>query len=289
VWKVNDSESVWLQRNAWPDVKSYLERHERPIILVPIGSTEQHGPHLPLGVDGYQASDLSEGIAQEAGALTAPPIWYGDANHHLGFPGTISLSTETVISVLTDVYDSLVSHGFEIILTVNGHRIANLPPIEIAMKQAGQRHDDVLFGAIDPLRIGVRAHRRLRDGDPEDGMHGGEFETSFMLYKHPALVNEDEFVHETHDPITAYQSDNLVGLDDMVLTPSTRRIPEDGYLGHVGDPTKASVEKGEQLYAELVASSATFIEEVRSQDGETDASTAPSKSESADGVTEDEP
>lgn len=248
-----------LEELRWPDVEQYLEERPAPTVVVPIGSTEQHGPHLPLAVDAFQARDLAEEIAVAADVLVAPLIPYGDANHHLEFPGTVSLSTETVVSVLTDVYASLARHGFTNIITVNGHRIANLPAIETAMQQSNEQHPAVTFVAIDPLRIGVTVHQRLRDGDPEDGMHGGEFETSFMLARYPELVADDEFVKETA-ATGPYQSLNLIGNDDRVLTPSTAHSPARGDRGHVGDPTLASAEKGEELWAELVANAAEFIE-----------------------------
>lgn len=255
-------DSVWLQELSWPDVERYLEAHRSPVALVPIGSTEQHGPHLPLGVDAYQAIDLAAGIAERTDALCAPPVWYGDANHHLGFPGTVSLSTATVVALLGDVYESLVGHGFANVLTVNGHRIANLKAIETAQQRALEAHPEVFFGVIDPLRIGVRVHRELRDGDPEDGMHGGEFETSFMWHRHPELVDESAFERETHERFTRFASADLVGLDDVVPAPSPRRSPADGHLGHVGDPTKASPEKGEALYDRLVDDGVEFVEDL---------------------------
>lgn len=250
-----------LDELRWPDVEQYLEERTAPTVLVPIGSTEQHGPHLPLSVDAVQARDLAEEIAVAADVLVAPLIPYGDANHHLEFPGTVSLSTQTVVSVLSDVYGSLASHGFVNIITVNGHRIANLPAIETAMQQSNEQHSDVMFVAIDPLRIGVTAHQRLREGDPEDGMHGGEFETSFMLARYPDLVAPDEFVKESHSS-GEYQTLDLVGNHDSVLTPSTAHSPARGDRGHVGDPTLASAEKGEELWAELVANAAEFIEAI---------------------------
>ncbi|WP_396613891.1 creatininase family protein (plasmid) [Haloferax sp. S1W] len=253
---------VWLHELTWPAVESYLESEPTPTVLVPVGSTEQHGPHLPLGVDGFQARSLAEEIAVATDVLTAPPLWYGDADHHLGFPGTISLSTDTVVSVLSDIYDSLANHGFVNIITVNGHRIANLTAIRIAMDRANRTHPDASFAAIDPLRIGIDAHRRLRDGDSEDGMHGGEFETSFMLANHPELVREAEFTREVTET-EPYQSDDLVSLTDSVIRPHGRRTPEDGSLGHVGDPTNASAEKGDELWAELVANAADFIDSLR--------------------------
>lgn len=83
--------------------------------VVMIGSTEQHGPHLPLGVDGYEAIGIAEGLAEQVDLLVAPPIWYGDADHHLAFPGTFSLSSETVIAVLKDVYQSLLHFRWEVV------------------------------------------------------------------------------------------------------------------------------------------------------------------------------
>lgn len=256
-----------LEELRWPEVEQYLKERAAPTIIVPIGSTEQHGPHLPLAVDAFQARDLAEEIAVAADVLTAPLIPYGDANHHLGFPGTISLSTETVVSVLGDVYASLAHHGFENIITVNGHRIANLPAIETSMQRGNERHPDVSFAAIDPLRLGISVHQRLRDGEPEDGMHGGEFETSFMLARYPELVDEAEFVKESTDA-GPYQSLNLVGNSDRVLTPSTGHSPAEDDLGHVGDPTQASPEKGEELWAELVADAADFVDQISETDRE---------------------
>nr|WP_303650405.1 creatininase family protein [Halalkalicoccus sp. NIPERK01] len=241
-----------MQELSWRDVETYLDQHSTPTAVVPIGSTEQHGPHLPLGVDAFQARDIAEGIAESTNALATPPIWYGDANHHLGFPGTVSLSPETVVAVLGDVYASLAGHGFENVVTVNGHRVANLPAIQTAMKEAAEDYPEVSFVAIDPLRIGMRLHRELRDGDPEDGMHGGEFETSFMLARYPDLVDEDSFVPETSDPPTDYHTNDLVTPDDRVLSPSPRHTPENGNLGHVGDPTMSSAEKGETIYEGIV-------------------------------------
>jgi len=248
-----------LKELRWPEVEQYLAERTAPTVLVPIGSTEQHGTHLPLAVDAFQARNLAEEIAIAADVLVAPLIPYGDADHHLEFPGTVSLSTQTVVSVLSDVYASLAGHGFANIITVNGHRIANLPAIETAMQQSNEQYPDVSFGTIDPLRIGVDVHQRLRDGDPDDGMHGGEFETSFMLARYPELVADDEFVEESHEA-GPYQSLNLVGNDDRVLTPSTAHSPADGDRGHIGDPTLASAEKGEELWAELVANAAECIE-----------------------------
>lgn len=255
--------SIQLKELSWPEVESYLNEHDSPTIIVPIGSTEQHGPHLPTGVDLFEAEDVAAAVGERTNVLVAPAIPYGDADHHLGFPGTISLSTETVVAVLTDVYESLIGHGFENIITVNGHRIANLTAIDTASANVQTDHPAITFATVDLVRVAANAHRELRDGEPEDGMHGGEFETSFMLYHHPDLVREERFEKETHEGFSQFQTNDLVGTGDTVLTPSSRHSPAAGDLGHVGDPTLASKTKGKELHDRIVENAATFIKELQ--------------------------
>src|SRR5690349_13991646 len=107
--------SVWLNELTSDDVEAYLKRDDT--IIVPIGATETHGPHLPLGTDTFEAVDYSEGIARAAGVLVTPPIWFGDSPHHMGRPGTISIASQTLIDLLKDVYRSLIHHGFTRIVT----------------------------------------------------------------------------------------------------------------------------------------------------------------------------
>lgn len=262
---MSDREPIRLAESTWQDVEAYLDAAATPTALVPIGSTEQHGPHLPLGVDSYEAEDVAEAVSARTGVPVAPTIPYGDADHHLAFPGTISLSTDTVVSVLTDVYESLIGHGFANVITVNGHRIANLPAIQTAAAEVSGAHEDVSFATIDLIRVAAEAHRELRDGDPDDGMHAGEFETSFMLARYPDLVDEDAFERETHQGFSRFQTNDLVATGDAVLSPSTPHSPEDGDLGHVGDPTLATDEKGEELRARMIDNAVTFIEELRAR------------------------
>ena len=262
---MTDLPSVRLEELRWPDVETYLDEAANPTVVVPIGSTEQHGPHLPLGVDRYEAEDVAVAVAERTGTLVAPTIPYGDADHHLAFPGTISLSTETVVSVLVDIYESLAGHGFANVVTVNGHRIANLPAIETAMKAVAAEAEETAFAAVDLLKVAAETHRTLRDGDPEDGMHGGEFETSFMLHHHPDLVRPDAFERETHERDRPFETNDLVASGDVVITPNTGHSPDEGDLGHVGDPTLASAEKGEKLSEAIVSNAAAYVEAVRDE------------------------
>jgi creatinine amidohydrolase len=145
--------SVWLQELTWEDVAAYLKQED--IVIFPVGSTEQHGPAGPLGVDSYAAISLAEDAARQAGVLVTPPLWFGDSPHHLDFPGTISLRTETLVEVIKDVVRSLARHGFRKVIVVNGHKGANNPAIITACRSLRQVElPYVLLALVDPMYIG---------------------------------------------------------------------------------------------------------------------------------------
>jgi creatinine amidohydrolase len=260
--------SVWIQEHTWPAVESHLE--DRPTVLLPVGSTEQHGPHLPLGTDAMEAISVAEGVAEELDLLVAPPLWYGDARHHLGYPGTLALRPSTVSTVLEDLYDSLGFHGVERVVTINGHRRANVPAIKTAMSAGKEANPAVEFALADLVQIAVSAHRELREGGPQDGSHAGEFETSFMLAEYPGLVRESEFEPNTGEPVSESVTRSSVETDDILPTASSWQGTAEGYEagepGHHGDPTLASAEKGRELRAAMIATIVQFVEDARERD-----------------------
>ena len=121
---------VWLQEMKWEEVRDHLQKDD--VVIIPVGSTEQHGTHLPLGTDSMVAIALAEDAAKEAGALVAPPIWFGWSPHHMAYPGTITIRPETLIELIMDVCRSLIYHGFHRVIVLNGHRVANMAPLTIA-------------------------------------------------------------------------------------------------------------------------------------------------------------
>ena len=217
-----------------------------------------------MGTDTYEAIDYAEGIASAAGVLCAPPIWYGDCPHHMGRPGTMSLRPMTVIAILTDIYRSLVRHGFRRIITFNGHRISNVPVIQIAAREVKEDHPEVLFACFDPVFIAAEAHKKIRTSHGQ-AIHGGEFETSHMLFRHPDLVRTEKFekVRGSYIDSPFVRIDHFEGGDLVFWTTTWHDQIKVTPKGHHGDPAAASAEKGSILFDAIVANGARFIDDMR--------------------------
>ena len=102
----------WLYEMSWSEVEEYLKGGDDRIII-PVGSTEQHGRFAPLGTDTLVAIALAEDASAKTGVLIAPPLWFGWSPHHLVRPGTISIRAEVLIEALCDIIRSLAKHGFK--------------------------------------------------------------------------------------------------------------------------------------------------------------------------------
>ena len=131
-----------LANNSYQDIANYLKKDQR--IILPIGSTEQHGPDGILGVDHITATGIAYSVAESTGILAAPPLNYGMAMHHLGFPGTMALRPTTYINVVCDLVTSLKDHGFKEIIVINGHG-GNKCPFVNALAEKRNEFQDLDF------------------------------------------------------------------------------------------------------------------------------------------------
>ena len=263
-----DLPSVWIQELTWQEVARYLEGDD--IAIIPIGSTEQHGPAGTLGVDTYVAIGLAEDAAKRAGVLVAPPIWYGESSHHLAWAGTISLRAETVVAVVKDVCRSLARHGFRKLVILNGHKGSNLPPLITAAKSLHEEElHDVLIAVADPLHMGRTAAREAKEV-PEH--HGGELELSQVWYRFPPHVRPDRFTSGAPDLRAAlgpFAATDLFGVHgDTIEIPwssyDQRAIAPDGSLS---DSSRSSVEKGQRFHDHMVENLVRFIGWLRDYQG----------------------
>lgn len=259
--------SCWLHELAWPVIEAHLRDDD--VVLVPIGATEQHGRHLPLLTDTAWAIAASEGAARRAGALAAPPLHVGWSPHHLGYPGSLTLRPETLTQVTLDICESLVYHGFHRIVIVNGNRIANLPPLEIAASKLKHRTGAEVVVA-DVGLIAKEEIDGICESAPGGQDHAGESETAFMLAWRPDLVDMSKA--ETRIPARRSSFFEAVEFEaafygnsiSIVRSAADRpRGPKDS--GVSGDALAATAGKGERIIEAIVTNLVCLIEEIRAQ------------------------
>ena len=180
-----------LHHMTWPDVEAYLNRSRG--IIVPIGSTEQHGPNGPIGTDAICPETVADAVGEADGVLIAPTIAFGMAQHHLAFPGTMSLKPATLLLVLKDLIASLARHGFERIYFLNGHG-GNIATITAAFSEVYAE----MGSAAPRLKqhswfIGPRVRKLSKElyGDAE-GSHATPSEVALAWHAWPHAVRDVE-------------------------------------------------------------------------------------------------
>jgi len=174
-----------LQELTWQQLEQHLQHNDT--VLIPVGSTEQHGPHLPLGTDAMVAIRLALETGELTDTLVTPPLWFGWSPHHQAYPGTVSLRPETLTAVVEDIGRSLIWSGANKLIVLNGHREANLPPLKIAASRL-RNETGAYVAVVDPFYIGDQIGRALRTSEPGGIGHAAELETAHMMHIHPELV-----------------------------------------------------------------------------------------------------
>lgn len=250
------STKILLKEMTWPEVEDRLK--ESDIAVVPVGSTEQHGPALPLNNDAFTAYTLAKTAAdevkEEVKAVITPPVSFGVSKHHMGFPGTITLRPETFRSVIIDVCESLAHHGFKKIVIVNGHG-GNVAALKTAISQV----EGVFIALMNWWTLTADVIKEVAES-PE--FHACETETSVAL----ALgqrVDKDKLVKEIpKGPIPKFLKYDLHAEPPMVHTPiDMKRLTKSGV---VGNAKLASEKKGKQTVNEAVGRLAEFLRELNS-------------------------
>jgi len=223
--------------------------------VLAVGSTEYHGEHLPYGTDTLVAEHIAREVSSRVdGLLVLPSLPFGMSAHYSSFPIAVTLSTETLIRVLNEVFDSLRSHGLNRLLIVNGHD-GNIPAIAAATREYRARHPDFKIAVLEAWW--ETAGQLVPEGTFEvwGGLgHAGEGETSMMLRVAPSLVDLERARGVVPDLPSHVQ---LIWTFDE-LTP----------YGATGDPTKATPEKGRLMSDALVSLLVEFIEKMDERDWE---------------------
>jgi creatinine amidohydrolase len=256
---------------AVDDIQEYLGRKRS--ILIPIASTEQHGPHLPLSTDTITAEEVSRRAADAADVLYTPTVWTGYSPQHVREPqrgtGTISLRASTFSELIYDIGRSLVHHGFTHMIFVNGHG-SNMKIIDPILRRL--RYDTGAFVAC--YKPYAERYMGLVDDileNPRDempGWHASELETSQVMAYDETLVNRDRMAETTVTapdwlPDGFKKADGapdiefegyqyfVMPMDHQEFTPS----------GVIGNPMRATKEKGEEAFRRFAAHLANAIPE----------------------------
>jgi len=260
---------------APPDVKAYLE--SKDIIMIPIASMEQHGPHLPLATDTIQADEIARRAGRMAQVLYTPCVWFGYSPQHMYLPGagtgTITIRPQVLLDVYYDIARSLIFHGFNKLVFVNNHG-SNAKIIEPLLRRIW--YDTGAFVVMSKLYAEryMGLIQDVMENPPEEtpGWHSSELETSQVLAHDASLVRMERavatraeqpnwfppsFVKLDGAPDVEFQGYQyfVFPTDHCDFTPS----------GVIGNPFRASAEKGErtyELYAQHLADALGEFEKV---------------------------
>jgi len=232
-----------LQLQTWQEIEDYLQT-SRGIIL-PIGSTEQHGPTGLIGTDAICAEVIARGVGDAAEALVAPTIAVGMAQHHLGFAGSMTLRPSTLIAVLKDMVESLARHGFERFYFINGHG-GNIATLAAAFSEIYATRSLGAASNDPPVKCRLKnwwQNQEVHDiakelfGDAE-GSHATPSEVSITQFANPGAIKSALL-----DPQVAPRGDFADAADYR------RKFP-DGRIG--SNPALATPEAGRRLYEAAV-------------------------------------
>ncbi|HJL57424.1 MAG TPA: creatininase family protein [Arenicellales bacterium] len=232
-----------LQLAAWPEVEAYLR--SSTAVIVPIGSTEQHGPNGLIGTDAICPTAVATELAKRITVLIGPTLAVGMAQHHLAFPGTIALRPSTLLALVRDVTESLLCHGFTHVYFLNGHG-GNIATVNAAFSEIWSSTSFADTNAPAPrLKLrnwyaGQRVEALSRElfGDAE-GSHATPSEVSLSWFAHPEAVKD-----VTLSPTPAADGPIRDAAD-------FRRCYPDGRIG--SNPGLASVAHGERILEAAVA------------------------------------
>lgn len=238
--------TVFLGEMTTLEVEAFLERSRT--VIVPVGSTEQHGPHAPLATDVVIPMEVARRVAPIVGALVAPPLAYGLSYPHTGFTGVVQLRVPTFMALVEDIAASFASVGFRRIVFLNGH-YDNTYAIAYGCANAAERLPD---GArAYPLNYwdGLTADEAAEFFDPSNGLHANRGETSAVLAIDPRLVDMER-ANVEFPPFPAVANPAAVHTAFFFSAPgSVFRATESGTWG---DAREASAEFGER-YLEIVS------------------------------------
>jgi creatinine amidohydrolase len=242
---------VCWEQLSWPEISDLVRGHPREVALLPVGATEQHGPHLPTGTDTIIATALCHAVSSRTGAPVLPALSIGCSyGHGTVMAGTLSMSPERLADLIRDAVEWVADSGISRVLAVNGH-FGNQGALAVAGDHLRHERPELRFGVLNwwTLTPAVAAET-LADGED---VHANRAETSLLMAIAPELVRLDQL------PL-ADDPDRTDGLVFRYTAPSLSRN------GVTGRPSEATPQLGHWLLDEVVRSMSSAVERGRTEE-----------------------
>lgn len=248
------SQGCVLAEMTWPEAKKRFK--DVDVAILPVGATEQHGPHLPLDTDAFDADYLARAVAGRCShpkPIVLPLVPYGVSYHHEGFSGTISIANQTLSRLVYDIGMSAARNGVTKLVIINGHG-GNDPALNYAAQEINR--DAHIFVAVDSGETSdVDIYGMI---DTPNDVHAGEIETSTSLAVRPDVVRLNRL--EKLVPQFSSRYLDFTSKRGISWHAFTKKISDSGVMG---DPTRASAEKGEKMWEVMIEHLVAFVEDLK--------------------------
>jgi creatinine amidohydrolase len=233
-----------LQNLTWPEVET---ASRELVLLIPTGSLEQHGAHLPLFTDSIIVTAIAEAVEEilPEQVLLTPTLWLGASGHHLAFPGTLSNDFDSYMGAIESIVESLLPHGFHRFFILNGHG-GNTDPNGVAARKLKALHPNATFGQTGYFVYCDKTIAETLEGPLKSMRHACEAETSLMMHLRPELVRTDRL-----------RDDGLVS--EPPIAGLVHHFDEQTEQGSFGFATLGTVAKGATIFNAAVKGAATDI------------------------------
>ena len=248
-----------FEKLKWKDVEKQAK--DGNLLILPIGSLEQHGYHLPVDTDMDCAHYIAEKVAEKTNTLLLPPIYYGYVDYALDFPGTVSVGCITLTNYIVDIAISLWKTGFKKMLLLNGHG-GNTASTSMAANIISEK-TEMLFATVMWTSMIGEIYNKEREVGIGENVHAAELETDVKYYIDPDNCDPSKAIKEMGGPLTKYTHMDLGIPSAGKLIVKWKYYTKSGVLG---DATKSTIQKGKKWAEAAIEQVCDFVEILKKLD-----------------------